>query len=59
MMTLPSKVVMQYCRCGDCGRFTGHWRFDESFCKNPKCGTEFERPKVIMCDDCADALCDE
>ena len=35
-----------YCRCGECGRFTSHWRFDESFCHREVCYTILEGPHI-------------
>ena len=60
-----------HCRCGTCGRFTSHWRLDESFCRREECWTVYEGPyeipdphvgsltippKAILCDECADDL---
>ena len=48
------------CRCGTCGRFTGHWRLDESFCQNKACWKEEEgnifSPGAKLCDDCVDSM---
>ena len=32
------------CRCWECGRFTSHWRNDESFCSREECWTTYEGP---------------
>ena len=47
------------CRCGECGRFTGHWRLDESFCRREECWKDDKSPKALLCDTCKDALDDE
>ena len=45
------------CRCGTCGRFTGHWRYDESFCGNIDCQSvdengDYSRRKIKFCTKC-------
>ena len=38
--------MAQRCRCGECGRFTSHWKDDESFCGQEKCWAVLEGPHI-------------